>query len=133
MEPAGTGLGLAIVRGLVERRTPAGCGWREPQDGEGARFAFTLPARGGPRPGTEGRDRGSRTAADRDSPDGAACGGSARRASQVLGFSAGPGSSPATTWTSMLATVRIRRRSVRELLCRALRCTRISVMRWSRA
>ncbi|HYA01299.1 MAG TPA: ATP-binding protein [Candidatus Binatia bacterium] len=41
--PVGTGLGLAIVRGLVEAH--AGRIWvEEPEDGEGARFAFTLPA-----------------------------------------------------------------------------------------
>ncbi|MGO8687825.1 MAG: ATP-binding protein [Candidatus Dormibacteria bacterium] len=39
----GTGLGLAIVRGLVEAH--AGRVWIEdPETGEGARFAFTLPA-----------------------------------------------------------------------------------------
>jgi len=39
----GTGLGLAIVRGLVEAH--AGRVWiEEPEEGEGARFAFTLPA-----------------------------------------------------------------------------------------
>jgi K+-sensing histidine kinase KdpD len=41
--PGGTGLGLAIVRGLVEAH--AGRVWIEdPEAGEGARFAFTLPA-----------------------------------------------------------------------------------------
>jgi K+-sensing histidine kinase KdpD len=40
--PSGTGLGLAIVRGLVEAH--AGRVWIEdPEEGEGARFAFTLP------------------------------------------------------------------------------------------
>lgn len=40
---SGTGLGLAIVRGLVEAH--AGRVWIEdPERGEGARFAFTLPA-----------------------------------------------------------------------------------------
>ena len=40
---SGTGLGLAIVRGLVEAH--AGRVWIEdPEGGEGARFAFTLPA-----------------------------------------------------------------------------------------
>ncbi len=40
---AGTGLGLAIVRGLVEAH--AGRVWmEEPEEGEGGRFAFTLPA-----------------------------------------------------------------------------------------
>jgi K+-sensing histidine kinase KdpD len=42
----GTGLGLAIVRGLVEAH--AGRVWIEDsEEGEGARFAFTLPATGG--------------------------------------------------------------------------------------
>jgi K+-sensing histidine kinase KdpD len=41
--PSGTGLGLAIVRGLVEAH--AGRVWIEdPEEGEGAHFAFTLPA-----------------------------------------------------------------------------------------
>lgn len=41
--PSGTGLGLAIVRGLVEAH--AGRVWmEEPGEGEGGRFAFTLPA-----------------------------------------------------------------------------------------
>jgi K+-sensing histidine kinase KdpD len=41
--PSGTGLGLAIVRGLVEAH--AGRVWIEDsEEGEGARFAFTLPA-----------------------------------------------------------------------------------------
>jgi K+-sensing histidine kinase KdpD len=41
--PGGTGLGLAIVRGLVEAH--AGRVWIEdPEESEGARFAFTLPA-----------------------------------------------------------------------------------------
>jgi signal transduction histidine kinase len=41
--PSGTGLGLAIVRGLVEAH--AGRVWIEdPEAGEGARFAFTVPA-----------------------------------------------------------------------------------------
>ena len=41
--PAATGLGLAIVRGLVEAH--AGRVWLEdPEEGEGGRFAFTLPA-----------------------------------------------------------------------------------------
>ena len=39
----GTGLGLAIVRGIIEAH--AGRVWvDEPRDGEGGRFAFTLPA-----------------------------------------------------------------------------------------
>ena len=39
----GTGLGLSIVRGLVEAH--AGRVWiEEPEDGEGGRFAFTLPS-----------------------------------------------------------------------------------------
>ncbi len=39
----GTGLGLAIVRGIVEAH--AGRVWvDEPRDGEGGRFAFTLPS-----------------------------------------------------------------------------------------
>ncbi|MGD1054190.1 MAG: ATP-binding protein, partial [Candidatus Dormibacteria bacterium] len=41
--PSGTGLGLAIVRGLVEAH--AGRVWIEDAEaGEGAHFAFTLPA-----------------------------------------------------------------------------------------
>jgi K+-sensing histidine kinase KdpD len=41
--PSGTGLGLAIVRGLVEAH--AGRVWIEDsEEGEGAHFAFTLPA-----------------------------------------------------------------------------------------
>jgi K+-sensing histidine kinase KdpD len=41
--PSGTGLGLAIVRGLVEAH--AGRVWIEdPEEGEGAHFAFTIPA-----------------------------------------------------------------------------------------
>ncbi len=40
---AGTGLGLAIVRGLIQAH--AGRIWiEEPGEGEGGRFAFTLPA-----------------------------------------------------------------------------------------
>jgi K+-sensing histidine kinase KdpD len=43
----GTGLGLAIVRGLVEAH--AGRVWIEdPEEGQGAHFAFTLPAAGAP-------------------------------------------------------------------------------------
>jgi len=42
-QAGGTGLGLAIVRGLVEAH--AGRVWvEEPAEGEGGRFAFTLPA-----------------------------------------------------------------------------------------